>query len=251
MTENKATLIIWEQVQKTDPAYTKKFRRVGGFEGTAIDPLYNIYRATEMFGPVGIGWGYEIIDEQIIEGAPIFDNKRACVGQDKVHEMKIKLWYKHQGEIGSLVSSGATTVVSKNKYGMTTDEEAVKKSLTDAISKGLSWLGFSADVHLGLFDSNKYVEGLKAEYGSQDGSRGSGQGAAQNGSGRKQPQSDELPRVDGVSFEEITGKDGNQYVLAKGDTYNKKSVLDNLGFKKMKDRSGNWVVYRPKQSRAA
>jgi hypothetical protein len=44
-----------------------------------------------------------------------------------------------------------------------TDEDSVKKALTDAITKGLSYLGFNADVFLGKFDDNKYVQSLHDE----------------------------------------------------------------------------------------
>ncbi|WP_434771820.1 hypothetical protein [Pseudomonas entomophila] len=46
---------------------------------------------------------------------------------------------------------------------MTTDGEAPKKSLTDAIKKALSMLSFSADVFLGLFDDNAYVQQRQEE----------------------------------------------------------------------------------------
>lgn len=60
-----------------------------------------------------------------------------------------------------------------------------------------------------------------------------------------------LPQVEGVTFKEVTGKDGNQYVIAEGDTYNKKTQLEKLGFKKRKSQDGSWVVYREKQAQAA
>jgi len=40
---------------------------------------------------------------------------------------------------------------------VTTDSEAPKKSLTDAIKKALAMLGFSADIFLGLYDDRDYV----------------------------------------------------------------------------------------------
>jgi hypothetical protein len=68
----------------------------------------------------------------------------------------------HSGN-GTVEHFGQTTFVGKNKNGYFTDEEAPKKSLTDAIGKALSMLGFSADIYLGLFDDNKYVNDRKAE----------------------------------------------------------------------------------------
>jgi hypothetical protein len=44
------------------------------------------------------------------------------------------------------------------------DSDASKKATTDAITKLLSQLGFSADVFLGKYDDQKYVEALREEF---------------------------------------------------------------------------------------
>jgi hypothetical protein len=54
-------------------------------------------------------------------------------------------------------------LVDENKYGVFTDEEAPKKSITDCIGKCAVLLGVGADVHLGMFDDHKYVNERKAE----------------------------------------------------------------------------------------
>ena len=41
------------------------------------------------------------------------------------------------------------------------DDEATKKALTNSICKGLSYLGFSADVYEGKFDDDKYVQAMR------------------------------------------------------------------------------------------
>lgn len=152
-------LKFWKSVEKTDPRYTKEFNRGGGFKGTAINPTFMVMRATEAFGPPGIGWGYEIVKEEMLVGAALSDN---C--NELTHCLQVKLWYMIDGKRGEIEHFGATTYVGKNKYGSFTDEEAKKKSLTDAISKCLSWLGFSADVHLGLYDDSKYVNDTRREF---------------------------------------------------------------------------------------
>ena len=43
------------------------------------------------------------------------------------------------------------------------DEDWAKKILTDITTKALSKLGFSADVFLGMYDDNKYVNSLKGQ----------------------------------------------------------------------------------------
>lgn len=140
-------LRIWDKVQQTDPKYTKGFKRGGGFSGTAINATYQIHRATELWGPLGSAWGYSITASDFIPGAD----------GDVIHVLQIQFRYPD----GEFPSFGQTQFVGTNKNGKFTDEEAPKKSLTDAITKALSMLGFSADVFLGLYDDNKYVNDLK------------------------------------------------------------------------------------------
>lgn len=144
------TLKLWDSVCKTDPKYTKEFNRAGGFSGTAINATYLIRKATEQWGPVGSKWGWKVLDEKYVPG------HEGTI----VHVLRIEL--RHPD--GAFESYGQTTFCGKNKNGPYTDEEAPKKSLTDAITKALAMLGFSADVHLGLYDDNKYVNTLKAEF---------------------------------------------------------------------------------------
>jgi len=163
-------LKLWRAVEKTDPSLTKEFNRGGGFKGTAINPTSLIMRATEMFGPPGIGWGYEIVKEEMLVGAPIVHIEKdgtKLEAHEATHCLQVKLWYILDGKRGEIEQFGATTYVGKNKYGPFTDEEAKKKTLTDAISKCLSWLGFSADVHLGRYDDNKYVNDLRKEFAEE------------------------------------------------------------------------------------
>ena len=159
---------IWAQVQATDPAYTKTFSRGGGFSGTAINATYMAKKATETFGPMGLGWGVDILNEKFQEGAPLgFDSKGNCLGREIIHILRVELWYVHGDKRGVIKQFGQTTFVGKNKYGTFTDEEAPKKSLTDGMTKCLSLLGFGADVHLGLYDDNKYVTELKKGFAEQ------------------------------------------------------------------------------------
>lgn len=156
-------LALWESVQATDPNYTKAFNRSGGFRGTAINHTYQQKRATQAFGPKGLGWGSKILDEKYAEGAPIVHPQHGVIGREVIHVVRIELWYLREGQRGSVEAFGQTTFVGSNKHGTFTDEEAPKKSLTDAESKALASLGFSADVHLGLFDDSKYVNDLSAK----------------------------------------------------------------------------------------
>ena len=52
-------LVIWNQAKETDPRFTKRVS-FGARSFTSIDAHYQIRRATEIFGPVGASWGYDV-----------------------------------------------------------------------------------------------------------------------------------------------------------------------------------------------
>lgn len=166
MTDN---LRLWESVSVTDPDYTKEYKGAGGFSGTAINSTYQIRKATQTFGPLGIGWGYSIIEDRIDDGHAIAgkdDSGKPFVHDNivtKVHTLRLKLWYILDGQRGEVEHYGHTPFVFVNKFGVQLEPEAAKKSLTDAIGKCLSMLGFSADIFLGDYDDKNYVEQVRAE----------------------------------------------------------------------------------------
>lgn len=153
MSQNMA---IWSQVEKTDPAATKS-AKVNGQQITSISGQHMIKRATEVFGPAGIGWGWKVIEERFDQGGEIRNDKGELIGREVGHTVRIALWFKQGGERGEVEQYGCTPFTYKSKWGVTTDTEAPKKSLTDAIKKALAMLGFSADIFLGLFDDRDYV----------------------------------------------------------------------------------------------
>lgn len=157
-------LALWDEVQGTDPRYTKEYSGTGGFSGTAINATYLVRRATETFGPIGIGWGYEILEERYDSGGPLTVTEDGHEIRAMVHTIKLRLWYKNGPDLGEVVHFGHTPYVYSNKYGIQTDMEAPKKSLTDAIKKSLSMIGFAADVFMGEFDDIHYVEHARQQH---------------------------------------------------------------------------------------
>jgi hypothetical protein len=177
MTEQPNRLAIWNAVEQTDPDYTKSFNRGGGFKGTSTNATYLAKKATNQFGPIGIGWGYNVIDETYQPGQD----------KDIIHVVRIKLWYEWNGKRGEIEHFGQTQFVGKNKNGYYTDEEAPKKSLTDAVSKCLSLLGFAADIHLGMYDDNRYVNDLKRNFGDEFDDRPANNDNQRGGDRQQQP----------------------------------------------------------------
>lgn len=138
-------LELWDSVSRTDPKHTKKVNQRGGF--TAIDAHYQVQQATKAFGPVGIGWGYEVQHGTVEAGSILLASADVIV------------WHGDRDQAYGPVR-GLTAIV--NQKGRV-DEDAPKKSLTDALTKALSHLGFSADVFLGKFDDNRYVQQVAQE----------------------------------------------------------------------------------------
>lgn len=147
---------IWSEVEKTDPAATKT-ANVGGMKITSIGGQHMIKRATEMFGPVGIGWGWKIVEERFDKGGEIRKDDGTVIGTEVGHVVRICLWFEKDGKRGEVEQYGCTPFTYKSKWGVTTDTEAPKKSLTDAVKKALAMLGFSADIFLGMYDDRDYV----------------------------------------------------------------------------------------------
>lgn len=133
-------LKLWKSVEKTDPNHTKKVNQRGGF--TAIDAHYQVQQATEAFGAVGIGWGYD------------------CEYQfpDKTVVCLLSFWHGDRAN-----RFGPIAGCAKFNDGRL-DPDAPKKAMTDALTKALSHLGFNADVFLGKFDDNKYVQQVTKEF---------------------------------------------------------------------------------------
>ena len=104
-----------------------------------------------------------VVNEQLITGAP-HTSEGVVIANDIIHKLHVKFWYVRDGMRGEIEQFGQTQMVGKNKNGFYTDEEAPKKSMTDAMSKCLSLLGFSADIHLGLYDDNKYVSEMQEKF---------------------------------------------------------------------------------------
>lgn len=153
---------LWNEVFKTDPDATKK-GKVNGQQITSINGLHVVKKATETFGPIGIGWGVTVLEERYDEGGMVVTNEGQHLGNEKSHTAKVKLWYFQDGQKGEVEAYGCTPFVYRSKYGTTTDMEAPKKSFTDAVKKALSMLGFSADVYLGMFDDLDYYQERLAE----------------------------------------------------------------------------------------
>ncbi len=132
---NDDNMRLWNSVQATDPKHTKPITGKQ-YSGNSPKPHWIVLKATERFGPCGIGWGFTI--EERIEDGP--NHEAGC---DKLHVAKVKVWFKWNGEVGHVEHMGSTPFSGLRKDGKSRylDEDAPKKSVTDALIKALSMIG--------------------------------------------------------------------------------------------------------------
>lgn len=148
-----SNLALWEAVERTPTEHTKAITGKA-YQGTSPKPHYLVHKATETFGPCGIGWGFTVANERIEEGAD----------GEKMHIAHVRVWFKWNGERGEVEHIGGTQFSGKRRNGsFFTDEDAPKKSVTDALVKALSMIGFAGDIFMGRYDDSKYVNELRAE----------------------------------------------------------------------------------------
>lgn len=189
-----SNLDYWLQLDITDPERTSKSDY--GAKLTSINGVYQFKKMTATFGPCGIGWGYDVIEERMDDTGPLFartydtsarkpvplldgDNHPIPLGiNGQLHTMRISLWYVRPIR-GSEVTQEETSVddrcyiegightpyrfMNNNDTFPNIDQEYLKKSMTDALTNAMAKLGMSADVRMGLFDNDEYVQGLRDE----------------------------------------------------------------------------------------
>lgn len=158
---------LWNSVCVTDP---KAVKPITGkqYSGSSPKPYWIVRRATETFGPCGIGWGVEILSER-------FER----FGDEALHVAQVRVWYEFDGKRGEIEQMGQTRAAyttSKGKYMV--DEDAPKKSVTDGMVKCMSLLGFAGDIFDGRWDDSKYVEWAGEETARRESPRISEQQAA-------------------------------------------------------------------------
>lgn len=135
-------LELWNTVSTSDPKYLKPVS-FGSRTFTAIDPMYQVKKATEAFGAVGYGWGWDS-DNRMIN----------CSNGDIAIIADVTLWTgNREHTFGPFPGCRKFFDAAKGRLA----EDAPKMAVTDGLTKALSHLGFNADVFLGEHDGSKYA----------------------------------------------------------------------------------------------
>lgn len=142
MSDENKNIELWQSVEKTDSKYMKDVN-FGKFKFKSIDAQYQYLQATKLWGPYGSTWGVK-------------DEKFTPITVDTAVRVSIIYTATLVYPEGSFPINSDIGMYTKSKETYVENSDYIKKVSTDALTKGLSKLGFSADVFMGGFDGNKY-----------------------------------------------------------------------------------------------
>lgn len=161
MSEQTNNLKLWGLVEKTNTKYTKSAKK-GQYQFTAITPMSQFKKATEVFGVQGLDWGVKV-------GSEVFTE--STIGTTILLNYDAVMYFKfedREGEIPIHSTEKLAFMTNGGKGYLKIDDEARKKVVTNAKTKGLSELGFNADVFMGQFEDIAYLEERKAEVAMEE-----------------------------------------------------------------------------------
>jgi hypothetical protein len=153
-----SNLDIWNKFNRP-PREALKTIKGGRLAGMSdINPQWRLRAMTEVFGPCGKGWTYDITKlwtEPGPEGAVM-----------AFAQVNLVIY----GEFGKVVPGiGGSMMVAQEKGGLRANDECYKMAVTDALSVAMKALGVAADVYMGLWDGTKYSEAPTAPHTPSDG----------------------------------------------------------------------------------
>lgn len=140
---------IWDKVRRPPPTALKQIKggRLSGM--TDISPQWRYEIMTEVFGPAGDQWGFDVKDRWTFEAS---DGEVGAFTQ-------VLVWYFMHGEVRCEVTGlGGSRLIAKESGGLRFNDEAWKMSLTDAIGTALKVIGVGADIYAGRWDGSKYTD---------------------------------------------------------------------------------------------
>jgi hypothetical protein len=115
------------------------------YKGTSPRPMHMVKKMTAAFGPIGVGWGYEIKDRWS-EDIPDLDTGAVhCV----MVFVKVHLYLINSSpSFWETIGSCKKVYLSKGQNArLVVDDDAYKKATTDALTKGLSHIGVCANTY--------------------------------------------------------------------------------------------------------
>jgi hypothetical protein len=115
-----------------------------------INPQWRVEAMTEAFGPVGVGWRYEI-NRLWLEQTGTTDITAFALVTVYWRDPATTEWS------AGVPGVGGNMLTQTEKTGLHVSDEAYKMAVTDAIGTALRMLGVAGDIYAGRFDGSKYT----------------------------------------------------------------------------------------------
>lgn len=149
--EKKDNLMYWDALKKPpkDALKTIKGGRLQGM--TDVNPQWRYEAMTETFGPVGVGWRYEIVK---LWDYPLQSGEIMCFAQVNVFIRAEKFFESEWSQ--AIPGIGGSKLVSREKDGLYVSDEGYKMAVTDALSVALKAVGVASEIYRGRWDGSKY-----------------------------------------------------------------------------------------------
>jgi hypothetical protein len=150
MTEENKNMEIWDRVKQPPITALKKIG-AGRLKGKSdINPQWRMQVMTDVYGPCGDKWWYEITKLWTEPGT-----------EGQVFAFATVSLHVYSNAIPGI---GGSMLIVKESSGLHCNDEAYKMAVTDALSVAMKVLGVAADIYLGKFDGSKYqVEQTESE----------------------------------------------------------------------------------------
>ena len=139
---------IYLKLNKPPVEALKKIKggRLSGM--TDIKPQWRYRALTEVFGPCGVGWKFEVVNMWTEQGS---DNQLMCFAH-------INFYHSGPEWSAAIPGIGGSTLVAKETKMMHSSDEAFKMAITDALSTATKMIGVGAAIYEGQWDGSKYKD---------------------------------------------------------------------------------------------
>ena len=161
-------LKIWGAVKAVDKAALKQ-ANIGGQNMLSVNGIVMVEAITAAIGPIGKNWYYSIADERYENTKPMMRGQEFIVVDgaalwEQTHTIVLNFHINHGDGFVTFPQFGHTPYRYMTKNGsIMVDQEAGKKSLTDALKKCLTMLGVAADVYSGALEDYHYAAQVQDE----------------------------------------------------------------------------------------
>jgi len=138
----------WKALENP-PATALKEIKSGRMAGkTDINPQWRYRAMTEVYGPCGIGWKWELVKTWT-----------EIAGNEVLSFAQVNVYVKHDQQWSEPIPGiGGNKMISMESKGAHNSDECFKMATTDALSVALKFLGVASLIYENQYHESKYQE---------------------------------------------------------------------------------------------